>query len=103
MRLLKRTALAASLLAILGFSACALIPIADPALLGLQDGDIILQDKLSPQSPAVAAATGSPYTHVGILYHKADGYYVIDASSAGVGERPFSSWAWRGVGHQFNV
>lgn len=33
----------------------------------LKDGDIIFQTSLSGQSKAIQAATGSPYSHCGII------------------------------------
>lgn len=103
MRVIIRAVLVAAVLAALPFFVYPHIAIPDPATLNLQDGDIILQNKLSLQSPAVEAATHSPYTHVGIIYHKPEGYYVIEATRTGVGERPFAAWVARGIGHKFTV
>lgn len=45
----------------------------------LQDGDIIFQTSRSAQSTAIRLATGSPYTHVGLIFQKDGGLYVLEA------------------------
>src|SRR5687768_3065271 len=42
----------------------------------LQDGDIIFQTSKSNQSKAIQLATGSKYSHMGILY-KVDGNFFV--------------------------
>jgi hypothetical protein len=45
----------------------------------LQDGDILLHRSMSSQSAALRAATGSPYTHVGLAFHREGGVQVLEA------------------------
>jgi hypothetical protein len=45
----------------------------------LREGDIVFQGNAGPQSDAVRDATGSPYTHCGIVFKKGDEFMVIEA------------------------
>jgi hypothetical protein len=45
----------------------------------LQEGDIVFQGNAGPQGDAVRAATGSPYTHCGIVFKNGDEFMVIEA------------------------
>lgn len=45
----------------------------------LQDGDIIFQTSTSRQSKAIQAATGSVYSHMGIIYRQNNQVYVYEA------------------------
>lgn len=45
----------------------------------LQDGDIIFQISKSNQSKAIQLATKSKYSHMGMIYKKADKVYVFEA------------------------
>ncbi|NOY22910.1 MAG: YiiX family permuted papain-like enzyme [Acidobacteria bacterium] len=44
------------------------------------NGDIIFQESLSSQSKALRLATGSPYTHVGILFNRKGKWVVYEAA-----------------------
>lgn len=64
------------------------------------DGDIIFQPSaLSSQSLAIRLATGSPYSHCGIVFHKDGEPYVFEAIRT-VSLTPLEAWTKRGVdGH----
>ena len=65
----------------------------EPAL--LQNGDIILHQSQSSQSEALRAATGSPYTHVGLVFFRDRQPYVLEAVQP-VKWTPLDSWEARG-------
>lgn len=44
-----------------------------------RDGDLIFHKSQSSQSAALQEATGSPWTHVGILFSNAGKWYVVEA------------------------
>ncbi len=62
----------------------------------LKEGDIVFQTSTSKQSPLIALATGSVYTHCGIIIEKADGLYVLEAVGP-VKLTPFEQWKDRGL------
>ena len=66
------------------------------------DGDIIFQPSLSRQSLAIRLATGSPYTHCGIIFYQEDGPYVLEAVNP-VSWKPLADWIARGIGGQYVV
>lgn len=66
----------------------------NPAL--LQDGDIVLQRSLSSQAEALAAATGSPWTHTGIVFRRGAELAVIEAVGP-VRWTPLADWVARGA------
>lgn len=43
---------------------------------GFQNGDIIFQTSNSGQSKAIQIATGSKYSHMGIIYKQGNDYFV---------------------------
>ncbi len=45
----------------------------------LQEGDIVFQGNAGPQSDAVRAATGSPFTHCGLVFKQGDKFMVMEA------------------------
>ncbi|MDF2519156.1 MAG: peptidoglycan peptidase [Sphingobacterium sp.] len=45
----------------------------------LKDGDMIFQSSVSPQCKAVQLATGSPYSHCGLIFHEDGKPYVLEA------------------------
>ncbi|MES2934380.1 MAG: hypothetical protein V4805_12935, partial [Pseudomonadota bacterium] len=47
----------------------------------LKDGDLIFQKSRSSQSLAVQRATGSPYSHMGIVFMRAGKPMVFEASA----------------------
>ncbi|MGD8860937.1 MAG: YiiX/YebB-like N1pC/P60 family cysteine hydrolase [Myxococcales bacterium] len=51
---------------------------AQALLPGLRD-DIIFQTSRSGQSPAIQRATASPYSHVGIIFHRNGKPFVFEA------------------------
>ena len=64
-----------------------------------QEGDIVFQESKSGQSSAIRAATGSRYTHVGIITMRKSKPYVLEAVQP-VRVIPFRKWKARGVdGH----
>lgn len=63
----------------------------------LRDGDIVFQTSRSPQSLAVQRATGSQYSHMGIVFIRDGKPFVFEAASK-VQYTPLASWIARGVG-----
>ena len=62
-----------------------------------QNGDIIFQTSLSAQSEAIQRATGSKYSHMGIVYVLDGGPFVFEAVSR-VRSTPLEEWIKRGEG-----
>ncbi|MBP2161392.1 MULTISPECIES: YiiX/YebB-like N1pC/P60 family cysteine hydrolase [Asticcacaulis] len=60
-----------------------------------REGDLIFQTSRSGQSTAIAAATLSAYTHMGILARRGDGWVVIEAAGP-VRETSLKAWIARG-------
>ena len=65
---------------------------------GLTTGDIIFQDLPSAQSEAVRLATGSQYSHVGMIVEKEGRLLVLEAIGP-VLYTPMEEWVERGGGH----
>jgi uncharacterized protein YycO len=61
----------------------------------LQTGDIIFQDSQSSQSRAIKTATGSPYSHVGLVVVRNGKPYVAEAIQP-VSLTPLDAWIARG-------
>ncbi|BDG04392.1 YiiX/YebB-like N1pC/P60 family cysteine hydrolase [Anaeromyxobacter oryzae] len=61
----------------------------------LEAGDVVLQTSRSSQSRAIREATGSPWSHVGIVDVGPDGPHVIEAI-AHVSRTPWTAWRARG-------
>lgn len=80
-----------ALLALAPVPARAAGPLADV----LRDGDLVLQQSTSPQSAALRAATGSPYTHVGMVFRRDGALAVIEAVEP-VRWTPLAAWVDRG-------
>ncbi|RQP21506.1 YiiX family permuted papain-like enzyme [Piscinibacter terrae] len=70
---------------------------AEPAL---NDGDLVFQTSRSSQSIAVQRATGSKYSHMGMVVHRHGKPYVLEAIST-VQYTPLDQWVARGIGHHF--
>ena len=68
----------------------------------LRNGDIIFQITNSRQGQAVQIATGSKYTHVGILFKKDDELLVYEAVQP-VKITPLEEWIERGVDNHYVV
>ena len=62
----------------------------------LQDGDIIFQTSLDPQSKAVMLATYSLYSHMGIIKIAQSGEPVVVEAIGPVRETPLDVWIHRG-------
>src|SRR5688572_28448868 len=72
------------------------------ALMAAQDGDLIFQESRSAQSAALQAATGSRYTHVGIVFSPHQGEpFVIEAVQQVVHKTPLAVWIRRGKDAHF--
>lgn len=63
----------------------------------LKEGDVVFQISKSKQSPLIAAATGSQWTHCGVIVMKKGEPYVLEASSV-VKLTPWEQWKRRGKG-----
>lgn len=68
----------------------------------MQEGDIIFQTSTSNQSEAIQFATKSKYSHVGIIYKKADELYVYEAIQP-VKITPLRTWINRGLNRHYVV
>lgn len=66
----------------------------------LQDGDIVFQTSRSGQSLAVQQATGSKYSHMGIVIYRGKQPFVFEAAGH-VQFTPLAAWVSRGVGGRF--
>jgi len=67
-----------------------------------QDGDIIFHTSTSAQSQAVQAATGSRYSHMGLVFVN-DGNPVVLEAVQPVKATPLADWIARGVDGRFTV
>ncbi|MEK6937664.1 MAG: YiiX/YebB-like N1pC/P60 family cysteine hydrolase [Nanoarchaeota archaeon] len=65
-------------------------------------GDIIAQTSQSYQSPFIISATGSLYTHLGLVVERNEGVFVLEASST-VRYTPFQEWINRGVDKKYTL
>ncbi len=74
---------------------------AGPASL-LRDGDLIFQTSRSSQSLAIQRATGSPYSHMGIIFFRKGIPLVFEAVGT-VRYTPLAQWIARGEGGHFVV
>jgi Permuted papain-like amidase enzyme, YaeF/YiiX, C92 family len=63
----------------------------------LKRGDVIFQNSLSDQSLAISLATGSEYTHVGIVDVDADGVVVVLEAVRTTRETPLTDWLTHGA------
>jgi hypothetical protein len=70
---------------------------AQPALERLQDGDLVFHTSNSRQSIAVQAATGSKYSHCGIVFIREGKPFVFEAVQP-VKFTPADAWRERGKG-----
>lgn len=68
----------------------------------VHDGDIIFHTSRSAQSLAIQRATGSPYSHVGLVFHRAGKPYVFEAIAT-VQFTPLERWIARGEGRHFVI
>src|SRR6185503_15298708 len=75
---------------------------AKAALPEVRDGDLIFQTSRSSQSLAIQRATGSPYSHMGLILYRNGKPYVFEAIST-VRFTALDQWIARGDGHHFVV
>jgi hypothetical protein len=68
----------------------------------VQDGDIIFHTSRSSQSEAVQRATGSRYSHMGLVLYRNGAPYVLEAAAT-VRYTPLAEWVARGSGQHFVV
>jgi len=61
----------------------------------LLDGDLVFHRSQSRQAQAIAAATGSDYTHVGVVFH-IDGEAMVFEAVEPVKLTPYDAWVRRG-------
>jgi hypothetical protein len=69
--------------------------VAQPREAPLAEGDLIFQNSRSTQSAAILGATGSPYTHMGIIVMRAGQFVVLEAGPI-VREVPLDKWVASG-------
>lgn len=67
-----------------------------------ETGDIIVQHSTSQQSRFIEEATGSPYTHMGLVVVKPEGPYVLEAVGP-VKYTKLSTWVNRGYEGKYSV
>jgi Permuted papain-like amidase enzyme, YaeF/YiiX, C92 family len=72
------------------------------ALPPVRDGDVVFHTSRSSQSIAIQRATGSRYSHMGIVFHRGGRAYVLEAVAT-VRYTPLSQWLARGVGGHFVI
>lgn len=72
------------------------------AIPALESGDLIFQTHPSSQAPAVMLATGSLYSHVGIIHKQGDKITVIHAARTVV-ESDFREFIETGWGQRMNI
>ncbi len=68
----------------------------------VQDGDIVFQTSHSAQSEAIHLATGSPFSHVGIITVQ-DGEPLVLEAVGPVKTTPLKTWIARGVGGRYRM
>jgi uncharacterized protein YycO len=68
----------------------------------LRDGDIIFHRSQSRQAKAIAAATKSDFTHMGINFFSGDKPFVYEAIQP-VTKTPLDQWIQRGLGGRYVV
>jgi hypothetical protein len=88
-------------IAILGYLLALLVTAchrADPP--PVRDGDLIFQTSRSSQSVAIQRATGSTYSHMGLIFVRDGKPFVLEAIAT-VRFTPLDQWIARGAGHHF--
>lgn len=91
------------------FVIMSLAAIAFPSAAGAEDGfgdwrvgDMIFYESTTPQAHAIRVATGSRYTHMGIVDRNDEGFYVLEAGRT-VTETPLERFTRAGVGGDYAV
>lgn len=74
---------------------CAALAMAQPVSGELRDGDILFQEFPSAQSAAIKIATGSEFTHCGIVFHDDSGKTVVWEAVNPVRITPLEEWIGR--------
>jgi len=74
----------------------------DPLSALVRDGDIIFHTSRSSQSLAIQRATGSPYSHVGMVLFRGGRPFVLEAAQT-VRYTPLDQWVARGEGGHYVV
>lgn len=81
-----------------------LLAISSVASARWENGDLIFQKSLSPQSAAIKEATGSEWTHVGLLNYSEFGeWQVIESRKESVVVTPIKKFIERGKDHEILV
>jgi hypothetical protein len=68
----------------------------------LKDGDIIFHTSKSKQSKAIQLATKSEYSHIGLIFNKENGIYILEAVQP-VKYTPIEEWIAKGEKKHFVV
>lgn len=68
----------------------------------LLEGDLIFHESKSAQSKAVQAATGSKYSHMGMIVQRSGKPFVLEAAGT-VTFTPLAQWIARGEGGRYTV
>jgi len=68
----------------------------------LLEGDLIFHESRSAQSKAVQAATGSKFSHMGLIVHRSGKPFVLEAAGT-VTFTPLDQWIARGEGGRYTV
>ena len=68
----------------------------------LMEGDLIFHESKSAQSKAVQAATGSKYSHMGMIVQRSGKPHVLEAAGT-VTFTPLAQWIARGEGGRYTV
>jgi len=69
----------------------------------LQFGDLVFQSSKSGQSYAIQLATNSKYSHVGMIYKKEGGEWMVLEAVQPVKLTPLSKWITHGDGNEYVV
>jgi hypothetical protein len=69
----------------------------------IQPGDIVFQKAVSPQSEAIRLATGSEFTHCGVVLKGPDNSLVVYEAIQPVMTTPLNQWIARGQGGEYSV
>lgn len=68
----------------------------------LMEGDLIFHESKSAQSKAVQAATGSKFSHMGMIVQRSGKPHVLEAAGT-VNFTPLAQWIARGEGGRYTV
>lgn len=80
-----------------------LTPAHGNAALDLQSGDLVFQTSTSNQAAAIMFATGSAFSHVGIVEVAGNGQKFVIEAVAQVSRTPLATWIRRGKGGRFTA